>query len=135
MNCDTSPHRDLFLIMSGDHVTVIPMNELICRREEDEDITGGPSCSYDPQSEMVRLRCRRKSLPGYPTDDALIYCILQRLPMKDFAAEVRASMDVDQFLNQAVLLLDVQDTSVEGIIDKMLHKVSQEQYQTFLNLL
>ncbi|GFV82965.1 uncharacterized protein TNCV_1179801 [Trichonephila clavipes] len=88
----------------------------------DPDVTGEPSCSYDASKEMVRLRCRRKSLPGYPTDDALICCVLQRLPMKDFAAEVRASMDVDQFLNQAVLLLDVQDTSVEGIIDKMLHK-------------
>nr|XP_015925621.1 sodium bicarbonate transporter-like protein 11 isoform X1 [Parasteatoda tepidariorum] len=53
----------------------------------------------------------------------LMYAKHERLPMKDFAAEVRASMDVDQFLNQAVLLLDVQETSVEGIIDKMLHKV------------
>ncbi|KAH9366695.1 hypothetical protein HPB48_018482 [Haemaphysalis longicornis] len=48
---------------------------------------------------------------------------MQRLPMKDFGAEVRASMDVDQFLIQAVLLLDVQETSLEGIVDKMLQKV------------
>ena len=39
----------------------------------------------------------------------------QRLPMKDFGAEVRASMDVDQFLQQAVLLLDVNETSLEGL--------------------
>lgn len=43
--------------------------------------------------------------------------------MKDFGAEVRASMDVDQFLNQAVLLLDVQETSLEGVVDRMLQKV------------
>lgn len=48
---------------------------------------------------------------------------IQRLPMKDFGAEVRASMDVDQFLQQAVLLLDVSETSLEGIVDKIVRKV------------
>jgi sodium borate transporter 11 len=43
--------------------------------------------------------------------------------MKDFGAEVRASMDVDQFLQQAVLLLDIAETSLDGIVDKMLRKV------------
>lgn len=65
--------------------------------------------------------------PSSPTrpyeEEMLTSCVLQRLPMKDFGAEVRASMDVDQFLIQAVLLLDVQETSLEGIVDKMLHKV------------
>ncbi|XP_074593858.1 solute carrier family 4 member 11-like isoform X2 [Brevipalpus obovatus] len=53
----------------------------------------------------------------------LMYAKHERLPMKDFGAEVRASMDVDQFLQQAVLLLDVQETSLEGIVDKMVKKV------------
>lgn len=44
--------------------------------------------------------------------------------MKDFGAEVRASMDVDQFLQQAVLLLDVNETSLEGIVDRIVKKVS-----------
>lgn len=53
----------------------------------------------------------------------LMYSSFQRLPMKDFGAEVRASMDVDQFLQQAVLLLDITETSLEGIVDRMLRKV------------
>ncbi|KAH7934992.1 hypothetical protein HPB52_002568 [Rhipicephalus sanguineus] len=53
---------------------------------------------------------------------SLMFAKFERLPMKDFGAEVRASMDVDQFLIQAVLLLDVQETSLEGIVDKMLQK-------------
>lgn len=57
----------------------------------------------------------------------LMYAKHERLPMKDFGAEVRASMDVDQFLNQAVVLLDVQETSVEGIVDTMLHKVLDDR--------
>ena len=40
--------------------------------------------------------------------------------MKDFAAEIRASLDVENFLNSAVLLLDVADTSVHAILDRML---------------
>ena len=32
-------------------------------------------------------------------------------------------MDVDQFLQQAVLLLDIAETSLEGIVDRMLRKV------------
>lgn len=53
----------------------------------------------------------------------LMHSSFQRLPMKDFGAEVRASMDVDQFLQQAVLLLDITETSLDGIVDRMLRKV------------
>lgn len=55
--------------------------------------------------------------------------------MKDFGAEVRASMDVDQFLIQAVLLLDVQETSLEGIVDKMLQKVRNSGFSGFPSVL
>ncbi|OQR71821.1 sodium bicarbonate transporter protein 11 [Tropilaelaps mercedesae] len=63
-----------------------------------------------------------RSAGPQPVQRELLHCALQRLPMRDFGAEVRATMDVDQFLIQAVLLLDVQETSLEGIVDKMLHK-------------
>ncbi|KAK4337198.1 hypothetical protein RND71_043297 [Anisodus tanguticus] len=53
----------------------------------------------------------------------LFHCALQKLPMKDFGAEVRATMDVDQFLQQAVLLLDVNESSIEGIVNRMVGKV------------
>lgn len=38
-------------------------------------------------------------------------------------AEVRASMDVEQFLQQAILMLDITETSLEGIVDHILRKV------------
>lgn len=53
----------------------------------------------------------------------LFHCSLQKLPMKDFGSEIRATMDVDQFLQQAVLLLDVNETSIEGIVNRMVGKV------------
>ena len=47
--------------------------------------------------------------------------LLQKIPMKDFAAEIRASVDVENFLHQAQLLLDIQENNMEDIIDVMLH--------------
>ena len=43
--------------------------------------------------------------------------------MKDFGAEIRASMDVEKFLNQAVLLLGLHETSIDNILDRMLEKL------------
>ena len=40
--------------------------------------------------------------------------------MKDFAAEIRASMDVENFLNSAILLLDLAEGSIDLILDRML---------------
>ena len=40
--------------------------------------------------------------------------------MKDFAAEIRASMDVENFLNSAILLLNLDEASIDAILDRML---------------
>ena len=48
---------------------------------------------------------------------------MQKIPMKDFAAEIRAHLDVEHFLSQAQLMLDVQETNMELILDNMLRHV------------
>lgn len=63
--------------------------------------------------------------------NSLIVVWLQKLPMKDFAAEIRAHLDVEQFLSQAQLMLDVHETNVESILDAMLH---QQQSGTVRNI-
>nr|XP_046909383.1 LOW QUALITY PROTEIN: solute carrier family 4 member 11-like [Dermatophagoides farinae] len=68
-------------------------------------------------------QCSRRDSRSRTQEIILMCSSFQRLPMKDFGAEVRASMDVDQFLQQAVLLLDITETSLEGIVDRMLRKV------------
>lgn len=70
--------------------------------------------------------CSRRDSRIRMPEIMLMYSSFQRVPMKDFGAEVRASMDVDQFLQQAVLLLDITETSLEGIVDRMLRKVRRE---------
>ena len=47
--------------------------------------------------------------------------------MKDFSSEVRASMDVSHFIRQAQLLLDVDETSVEGVLDRMLKALLDQE--------
>lgn len=48
----------------------------------------------------------------------LMYSKHEKIPMKDFGSEIRATMDIDHLLNKAVLLLDLQETSLEEIFAK-----------------
>ena len=50
--------------------------------------------------------------------------------MKDFAAEIRAHLDVEHFLSQAQLMLDVQETNMEQILDAMLHHLLDKEETT-----
>ncbi|CDW59155.1 hypothetical protein TTRE_0000748501 [Trichuris trichiura] len=50
----------------------------------------------------------------------LMYAKHEKIPMKDFGSEVRATMDIDHLLNKAVLLLDLPETSLEEIFNKNL---------------
>jgi len=38
--------------------------------------------------------------------------------MKDYGSEIRATMDIDHLLKQAVLLLDLPETSLDEIFNK-----------------
>uniref|UniRef100_A0A183F0B1 Coiled-coil domain-containing protein 81 n=1 Tax=Gongylonema pulchrum TaxID=637853 RepID=A0A183F0B1_9BILA len=48
----------------------------------------------------------------------LMYAKHEKIPMKDFGSEIRATMDIDHLLNKSVLLLDLQETSLEEIFAK-----------------
>ncbi|VDP29043.1 unnamed protein product [Soboliphyme baturini] len=48
----------------------------------------------------------------------LMYAKHEKIPMKDFNSEVRATMDIDHLLNKAVLLLNLPETSLEEIFNK-----------------
>lgn len=56
----------------------------------------------------------------------LMYAKHEKVPMKDFGSEVRASMDIAHFLSQATLVLDVVETSLEGITDLLLTKLLEK---------
>lgn len=54
----------------------------------------------------------------------LLYTSRENFKLKDFSSEVRATMDVEQFVYQAEMILDMQEVCVEEIIGAMLNKVS-----------
>ncbi|XP_069180429.1 solute carrier family 4 member 11 isoform X2 [Procambarus clarkii] len=70
-------------------------------------------------------------LPSSRTSDdgdevTLMYAKHEKVPMKDFGSEVRATMDIAHFLSQATLVLDVGETSLEGICDMLLTKLLEQ---------
>ncbi|KRX77683.1 Sodium bicarbonate transporter-like protein 11, partial [Trichinella sp. T6] len=57
----------------------------------------------------------------------LMYAKHEKIPMKDFGSEVRATMDIDHLLNKAVLLLDLPETSLEEIFNKIIHEMDIQE--------
>ncbi|CAH8628613.1 unnamed protein product [Schistosoma mattheei] len=53
----------------------------------------------------------------------LILSRLEKLTLKDFASEVRANLDIDMFIKEATLLLDLDGSTLEDIISSMLEAV------------
>lgn len=48
---------------------------------------------------------------------------LQKLTSKNFSGEIRAAKDVEIFLERPTLLLELHETSLQGIVDTMLNKM------------
>lgn len=65
--------------------------------------------------------------PGKKNDGddeiTLMYAKHEKVPMKDFGSEVRASLDIAHFLQSAALVLDESEVSLEGITDLLLRKL------------
>ena len=49
--------------------------------------------------------------------------LFQKLISKNFSEEIRAAKDVETFLERPTLLLGLHETSLQGIVDKMLEKL------------
>uniref|UniRef100_A0A1I8F136 Bicarbonate transporter-like transmembrane domain-containing protein n=1 Tax=Wuchereria bancrofti TaxID=6293 RepID=A0A1I8F136_WUCBA len=56
-----------------------------------------------------------------------MYAKHEKIPMKDFGSEIRATMDIDHLLNKSVLLLDLQETSLEEIFAKIIHEMDIQE--------
>lgn len=73
--------------------------------------------------------CRGDSL-NTRLETGLLHTNKERLRLKDFSSEIRALMDVEQFVHQAELMLDMTEVSVEDIVETMLLKVSRPTRRT-----
>lgn len=48
----------------------------------------------------------------------------EALSFKDFSSEVRAMRDVEQFVHQAEVMLDITEDGISRVIERMAKKVS-----------
>lgn len=61
----------------------------------------------------------------------LLYTNREKFKLKDFSSEVRATMDVEQFVHHSQIILDMQEVAVEDIIERMLERVSRGRTTEF----
>ncbi|XP_061163740.1 solute carrier family 4 member 11-like isoform X2 [Saccostrea echinata] len=138
------PDQESFCIdMSGN--TLVPPNghltspESSRRRHKSEgaipvaSLNGqaGGNNHLSPNQRKNSVFGSRSTISGIKFDDpyvdesglTLMYSKHEKLPMKDFSMEVRASMDVQNFLKKTVLILDLNKVSLDEIIDEILHKL------------
>ncbi|CAF1213009.1 unnamed protein product [Adineta ricciae] len=55
----------------------------------------------------------------------LVYNKTEHIPLKDFAAEIRGGKDIKEFIHSALVLLDVQDTSIGDLLEIILRQIKQ----------
>ncbi|CAF2748296.1 unnamed protein product [Rotaria sp. Silwood2] len=55
----------------------------------------------------------------------LVYNKSEHIPLKDFAAEIRGGKDIKEFILSALVLLDVQDTSIGDLLEIILRRIKQ----------
>lgn len=76
------------------------------------------------KNSMSSSECCCRSIQGSRSQNwNLLYSNRELFKLKDFRSEVRASMDVEQFVHGAELMLDLTEISVDGIIEAMLRRV------------
>ncbi|CAI5443481.1 unnamed protein product [Caenorhabditis angaria] len=89
---------------------------------------GGGLIEHDWDSDTPPLDTLSWSNAGNEYDNVtLMYAKHEKIPMKDFGSEIRATMDIDHLLNKAVLLLDLQETSLEEIFAKIIHEMDIQE--------
>ncbi|KAK3576412.1 hypothetical protein CHS0354_026747 [Potamilus streckersoni] len=79
------------------------------------------SAVYDSKSTISGIKFEDSFLDESGT--TLIYSRHEKVPLKDFSLEIRATLDVKRFLNNTVLLLDLNNISLDSIINEVLHKI------------
>lgn len=100
-------------------------NEAYLREDTSEEYSiGGTSC----------LTFVTDYPDGDMDDEELMYRIYQPLPLKDFSQELRAHKDVDHYLCNTMLLLDVDESNTEDIVQLMIEQILERRQPLVLNM-
>lgn len=117
---DSSSSHEIVIERTGSGV-----HEDVNEESTDKPISSLKKCQKSSSNEYCCCSCCCQP----SSDSALqVWSLLRSsrslLKLKDFRSEVRASMDVEQFVHQSELMLDLVEVSVQGIVTAMLKKVS-----------
>uniref|UniRef100_A0A1I8HGT6 UDENN domain-containing protein n=2 Tax=Macrostomum lignano TaxID=282301 RepID=A0A1I8HGT6_9PLAT len=102
----------------------------LCERNESV-ISNGSFNSYELSVGPVGTEGSGSPLMPSPDDTlpCLIISRMEKIPLKDFSSEVRANLDIERFLKEATLLLDVEADNAEAIVCRMLQAVFRAERQ------
>ncbi|XP_074642567.1 solute carrier family 4 member 11-like isoform X2 [Tubulanus polymorphus] len=113
------------------HGISISLDDIHTKTEEDDKTKKEGKLDKHPQ--FVNAKSEQSMVSYAESTDSedenvnnavtLMYARHEKLPVKDFSAEVRALMDVESFLKSAVLLLDITETNQTDILECMLKKL------------
>ncbi|CAH3171756.1 unnamed protein product [Porites lobata] len=117
-------------------LTVIPMHIISNGEDKDLEIIAlhpecGPKLHGDDT--MTGASLVEDSVEEDGPDTSLMLSNHQKLVSKNFSEEIRAAKDIETFLERPTLLLGLQETSLEGIVDAMLKKIITDSEDEDIN--
>ncbi|CAF0950746.1 unnamed protein product [Rotaria sordida] len=90
------------------------------RRKPTRDSTSIPASTWIFNTENHEWQLREDG-----AQIQLVYNKSEHIPLKDFAAEIRGGKDIKEFILSALVLLDVQDTSIGDLLEIILRRIKQ----------
>lgn len=117
-------------------LTVVPMHVISNGEDKDLEIIAlhpecGPKLHGDDT--MTGASLVEDSVEEDGPDTSLMLSNHQKLVSKNFSEEIRAAKDIETFLERPTLLLGLQETSLEGIVDAMLKKIITDSEDEDIN--
>lgn len=117
-------------------LTVVPMHVISNGEDKDLEIIAlHPECGPKLQGDgtMTGASLVEDSVEEDGPDTSLMLSNHQKLVSKNFSEEIRAAKDIETFLERPTLLLGLQETSLEGIVDAMLKKIITDSEDEDIN--
>ncbi|GAB1601756.1 sodium bicarbonate transporter-like protein 11 isoform X1 [Argonauta hians] len=102
--------------------TTVQLTRVITLSADNPSFESDFSTNYDiiDDDRLKKNNSIDKSGEEYEDEPSLIYSRHAKVPLKDFSKEIRGPLDVERFVSNAVLLLNVNETNVDKIVVQLL---------------
>nr|AKN21410.1 slc4a-4 [Schmidtea mediterranea] len=112
-NNDDKDSKDRNLLLS-------PTNYINRQISETSEMSTDTVSNFSIGSLARYYRTADENGEGLP---CLVLARLEKIPIKDFSSEVRATLDVEKFLKEVVLILDMEANDVDTIVEHLLREI------------